>query len=338
MFYDPAKTLSHNCMMNFVVSERGSGKSFSTLLFLIKKFKQSGDQFVYIRRTEVELDLSRPKLFNAIENEGMIKPSEFTCEGDFIFHNTFDEKGNVIEKDVCGYSLALSKVRQYKSVAFPKVKYIFLEEFIDENNKYIKNEVENLISIIETIARLRFVQVICLGNLITKYNPYFTYFNINYDSEKEFIKDKKKGILVHTFKSLEYRRKKKETPFAKLIEGTEYGCFILNNSNILDNDDLIKKVKVKNKVPYCNFILEKSELCCYILENNEESSLYIDNNHNKSAPYFINMDERLKENYHNLGKNNVLTQIISRYSRISAIYFATGVIKNSIQELIRSTR
>lgn len=338
MFYNPTKTLSHNCMMNFVVSERGSGKSFSTLLFLCKKFKQTGDQFVYIRRTEVELDLSRPKLFNALESEGAVKSGEFTCEGDFIFHNTFSSKGTVTNKEVCGYTLSLSKVRQYKSVAFPKVKYIIVEEFIDENNKYIKNEVENLISIIETVARLRFVQVICLGNLITKYNPYFTYFNIEYNSEKEIIKDKNKGILVHTFKSEEYRKKKRETPFAKLIEGTEYGCFILNNSNIMDNDDLIKKLKIRNKIPYCNFIIEKTELCCYIVENSDQSLLYIDNDHNKAAPYFINMDEKLKENYHNLGKNNILTQIISRYSRVSAIYFSSGTIKNCIQELIKSIR
>ena len=56
--------LTYNCTFNFVIGDRGGGKSFGTLYFVINRFKKAGEQFIYLRRTERELDDAKPTLFD----------------------------------------------------------------------------------------------------------------------------------------------------------------------------------------------------------------------------------------------------------------------------------
>ncbi len=55
---------------------------------------------------------------------------------------------------------------------------------------YLQNEVTQLLDVIETVARLRDIRVIFLGNAISITNPYFTYFNLSlpYNSEVNIAK------------------------------------------------------------------------------------------------------------------------------------------------------
>lgn len=335
MFYNPKTTLSHNCFFNLVVSNRGSGKSYSTLLLAVQNYLKKGQEFVYIRRTQIELDNAKNSLFKALEFNNEIKTNEFITIGNNIYHRIPIDNTKE-ELNIAGYIIALSKTRQFKSVAYPKVHLIIFDEFIDENGKYLKNECENLLSIIETIARLRKIKVILLGNLITKYNPYFLYFNITFNQNKEFIKDKERSILIHNFKSTEYTKTKKETPFAKLIENTEYGMFILENKNIIDKDDFVRKFKTASKIPQVNFIFEELPMTAYIVDKPDNTFLYIDKGHNKNAMYNLNMDEELRENFKNIKRRNPVSMIINRYARNGQIYFSNGIIKSKIQELIKT--
>ena len=50
MFYDYNKVLSYNAMFNFIIGERGVGKTFGAKKFCINRFLKYGEQFVYIRR------------------------------------------------------------------------------------------------------------------------------------------------------------------------------------------------------------------------------------------------------------------------------------------------
>ena len=73
-----------------------------------------------------------------------------------------------IDEKICGYGITLSTAQQFKSSNFPNVKYIIFDEFILEDGQghYLKNEVDIFLGLIESIARLRDVKVILLGNSI----------------------------------------------------------------------------------------------------------------------------------------------------------------------------
>ena len=70
MFYDFNKLLSYNALLNFVIGERGVGKSFGAKKFVISDYLKSGNEFVYIRRYKTELDNAYEGLFDQLQNEG----------------------------------------------------------------------------------------------------------------------------------------------------------------------------------------------------------------------------------------------------------------------------
>lgn len=50
IFYDGKRTLTHNCLFNFVVGSRGAGKTFWFKKWAIEDFIKNENQFVYVRR------------------------------------------------------------------------------------------------------------------------------------------------------------------------------------------------------------------------------------------------------------------------------------------------
>lgn len=79
-----------------------------------------------------------------------------------------------------------------KSSSYEKVDTIIFDEFLIDKGSYhyLQNEVTQLLDVIETVARLRDIRVIFLGNAISITNPYFNYFNLTlpYNSEVNIAK------------------------------------------------------------------------------------------------------------------------------------------------------
>ena len=59
---------SHDCMINFVFGGRGLGKSFAFKRKAINNFLRKGEQTIYLRRTQTELDLVKKTYFNDIKD------------------------------------------------------------------------------------------------------------------------------------------------------------------------------------------------------------------------------------------------------------------------------
>ena len=148
IFWTPDRVVSYGCLLNFILGERGVGKSFSMTKFVIDDFLRHENEFVYLRRYKTELDTSVPKFFDAIINENVYgedfelkvkkssKMSEFYVDG-----------------RRAGYAVALSTANVLKSTSFAKVKNIVFDEFIIDKGAYhyLPNEVEKMLDIIETI-------------------------------------------------------------------------------------------------------------------------------------------------------------------------------------------
>lgn len=252
MYFDPNAVLEQDFLLNFVVSERGSGKTFSTLKHCVEKFLETGEQFVYLRRSEIERDNSITTLLSQLQDAGFFLDNVFRVKEDYI---TCD--GKIICR-----CLAISTAYKHKSVSFHKVKTVIFDEFIDENNRYLKEEAIKFLSLMESIGRMREFQIICLGNKSTDYNPYYLYFNIK-SSGSKFTRFRSRSIMIHEFKSGEYRAAKLNTKFGQLIAGTTYGNFMLNNEAIKDDYTFIDKLKGFKKIPIANIIIDKTNVVMY---------------------------------------------------------------------------
>lgn len=95
--------------------------------------------------------------------------------------------------------------------------------------------------LIETIARTRDVKIFMLANAVTTTNPYFLYFDLHLPYNNDIVTFKDGLILVQYMKNEEFRELKKKTKFGKLISGTSFEKYAIDNQFMLDNKNFIMK-------------------------------------------------------------------------------------------------
>lgn len=256
MYYDYHKILSYNCLLNFIIGERGVGKTFGITDFVTSKFIKDKSEFAFIRRYKSELKEVVPNFFDSIKSQEKYKDVKLYSKGDKFYCND----------KICGYSMTLSTAQKLKSVNFPNVKYIIFDEFIIEEGQrtyYLKNEVFVFLNLIETIARMRDVNIFLLGNAGSSINPYFLYFDLTlpYNSDIKLFKDN--TILLQYIKNEEYRQAKKETNFGKLVAHTSFDDYAINNNFINDNKNFIEKKKATSKFKFA-FIYDNLTYRCMV--------------------------------------------------------------------------
>ena len=285
LYYNFDRLFSYNFLIAFVIGERGVGKTFNSKVAVLKKFIRSGEQFIYIRRYKTELDTALATFWDDLQSNGVFDDlnlkveknkmlTKFTCDG-----------------EVCGYAVPLSTANILKSTAFPKVSTIIFDEFLLDaggTHRYLKNEVNMFLDVIETVGRLRDIQVILLGNALNVHSsPYFATWNLELPVDgKEFRTFKDGAIVVNYIRNLEYREAKKKSRFGKLIDGTEYGRYAIDNEVLHENNDFIARRPSKSTF-YCTFIINGCKLGVWI---GNDKYFYLCEQYDPNVPYKFAFD------------------------------------------------
>lgn len=325
MYFDLNKIISYNAFLNIIIGERGTGKTYSCSKFVTNDFIKHDNQFVYIRRYKTELKKAIPSFFSPL-----ITNNEFQNHN---LKNSGYEK-LIIDDNIAGFGIALTQAQTLKSVNFNKVKNIIFDEFIAENGIYLKNEVHSFLSLIETIARMRNVRIFMLANSATISNPYFLEFNLNlpYNNEIKLFKDGL--ILLNYTKNLEYRQAKKQTKFGKLIEGTDFADFAIDNKFILDNNTFLGKKTGSSKFIFA-FSYQNDVFgvwCDYTIGKMFVSNDYIENTHIFTTTIENhNANTLLIENARNY---NVWRKFLNSF-KSGSLYFENQKIKNATMNVIK---
>lgn len=245
--YNKDTLFSYRATLMFSISERGLGKTFGAKSWCVDDFKKRGYRFVWIRRYA-------PELFGDRKTgvDGCLKTF---CDDirKYYPNDKLEIKGShmYINGKDAGVFLALSTSQQVKSNAFSKVNKIIFDEFIIKENKsatYLKNEPELLLDLMSTVFRPMvdenghevLQRTWLLANSITFANDYFFYWNLKPFSGR-FYHDKARGIVVEQCENQAYREAVRQTRFGKLIKGTKYEGFAIDNQYRLDNNDFIGK-------------------------------------------------------------------------------------------------
>lgn len=231
MWYDKQQLLSHNKILNMVLSNRGGGKTFHMTRWGIDDFKKSKRQCVWVRRYQTEIDemLLNGKFFDAVRE--YYPNDELTIDGNL----------GKVNGEVAFYFIALSTSRQLKSNNYPFVNKIIFDEFIIDKGRvaYLKNEVEVFLDLYETVARTRDnVRAVLLANSITIVNPYFLFWNIKPDTEKRFTVSGQ--VCVELFTDADFVAAKQKSRFGQLVKGTRYSAYAIENKWLLDTDTFIE--------------------------------------------------------------------------------------------------
>lgn len=325
MYYDYSKILTYNAFINFLIGERGVGKTYGSSKFVTSRFIHKGEEFVYIRRYKSELSKAVPEFFKALINNNEFPDHELITKG-----NKF-----MIDGKVAGYSFSLSTAQSLKSTNFPNVKTIIFDEFIIEEgqNHYIKNEVENFLGMIESIARMRDIRVFMLANAVTITNPYFIYFDISLPYNTD-IKTYKDGlILVQYMYNKEYREAKAQTKFGKLTANTEYSKYANENNFRLDNKNFIEK---KTGSSRCSFGIKYKDQTYGVWFDYDEGKIFVSQDINCTQIFACTLADHTP--------NTMLLSAIKDYNswktfiknyKLGNVYYENIKIKNMIQELVR---
>lgn len=250
LYWSPNQLLSYNRYLNMVIGGRGIGKTYGIKKFLIKRFLEHGEQFVYLRRHKSNLkDGTVAKFFDKISNEEEFKNVEFKVKG-FTFY---------INGKECGFAIPLSGWQSRKGSEYPNVYNIFMDEFLKEEDSthYLPNEPQALLSMAESIFREKIifdtekVRIICASNSTTVANPYFIYFKLLPDITKRFNTFKhNKEIVIEIPTMLEFKEKKLSGRFGELIKGTNYADISIENKFVYDKNDFLMKRTKESKFKF----------------------------------------------------------------------------------------
>lgn len=326
-YYNYDRIISYNALLNIIVGPRGIGKSFGATDFVTNQFIKKGDQFVYLRRYKTELSKSAKSFFSALINEEKYPKHSLEVKG---LNFRIDEK-------IAGYGMTLSTAQQLKSTNFPKVKYIIFDEFLIEPGQghYLKNEVLAFLGLIETIARTRNIRVFMLGNSVTELNPYFLFFDISipYNNDIKLYKDGM--ILLQYVSNSQFQHAKKDTRFGKLVAGTDYEDYAIENK-FIDESKLFIEHKTGNSKFIFSFIYKGSTYGVWIDYN--VGKMYVSTDFINNGLCFATTTEDHQPNtmlFSIAKKYNCWNSFIQNY-KMGNVYFENVKIKNVSKEVLKN--
>lgn len=227
-----------------------------------------------------------------------------------------------MDGEVIGYAVALSTANILKSTSFSKVKTIIFDEFIIDKGvyHYLRNEAETMLDICETIGRMRDIRVLFLGNAISlAANPYFNYFDLQLPPVgKEFRTFKDGLIVVNYIKNDAYRAAKKQTKFGRLIEGTQYGKYAIDNELLRDSETFIER-RNEDALNWCTLVVKGHSYGIWVGKSTHK--IFISRDYNPRLRQVFSVDE------YGHNEKNLLIAAKKSWFKIVIDNFAIGNVR-----------
>lgn len=334
-FYDGSFILSklEGHSFFFSLGNRGAGKSFFYKTFLIKqhlKAKEEGrwdNKFAIMFREVNTISLCANGFFDDVMR---IKFPGHTMK--FKYHRAegYGEYFLDDNEESCGFALNLKHFQKYKlmTARLQPISWILQDEFLSENNQYLSNEIDAVMSIFQTVNRgggdgnaTRDLKWFFVANTVSIHNPYFN-ADIFSDIKKCMKQNTKKIVRDSYVFELIYKEQVREelmaTSFGQLIANTEYGTYALENSWYNDNYKFVEKLDGQ-KDYVITLLIAKQKFAVY--ECRDKGLIYIskkvDNTHTICC---LDNDDH-DVNYIMIQKNENFLKNIVRLYKLGAVRF-----------------
>jgi len=236
-YFDIEPIMSRNALMTFVVSSRGAGKTYSSKKRILRRFNKNGEKFLFLKRTETELDATADGFWDDFATEKLV--FKHVKNRYYIGDRSVDkdDEGNDVEEitwKLFGYSAALSTIAKLKGISPQNVKTVLWDEFVAYDGRYLPNEGTRLLDIMETIGRMSDdVRLIGTGNKNEDgFYPVFHELGLAKSSDFEDNKVyafKNGEVVVYSFTNDAYIRAKSKTKLGKVARGTKYYDSMIDN-------------------------------------------------------------------------------------------------------------
>lgn len=350
-WYNPQKMLSYNQYLNFVIGGRGIGKTFALKKYLLKRFIDKGEQFIYLRRNKSELDrIDKDKFFTTellkqvFTNFEVIDSDASKIHTKIIFRaDNMEDEENILVlsstkiilngKIVC-YLKSLSTWVDLKGSEYDEVMSILYDEvLIDVTSKkrYLDNEVEALLNFIFSVFRRRDgCHAYLLSNASNFNNPYFAFLKFYDDSGKRFYNMKQYATLIEFPPHSAFQTKEeKENGFFKLLSKSSIYESVANNEFQIKNDKNIAKIKGLKSRLY-SFYCDGTFLTGYYIDN----MVYIAKGYDKNLTVYCLEVEQVEDGFVYLNKASALGKTLRSLYLKNMLIYEDLETKNKFLEVI----
>lgn len=169
------------------------------------------------------------------------------------------DKKFYLDGEVFGYAKRLTEAQDLKSASFDDITTIIFDEYAIEKNKryYLPNEGMIIAGLLDSIIRNRSnVKIFFIMNAVQdiEFSPLFSFFGLTLPYNNDIKLFKSNLILVQYMQNLEFRKERKETLIGKLMEGTPYEDYAINNQILGKTDDFIEHKSRYFKIYFCNYL------------------------------------------------------------------------------------
>lgn len=340
MYWSCKRTKSRNAIFNFIVGNRGAGKTFGFIDYAIDRFvkglrRGEVNQFIYARRTVEELKplcITRPgSLFDKV------------AQVKWPAHMFRADSGKLwIDGELAGYGVAVSQMPKLKSVDYKDVKLFALDEFIIDTGvgqHYIRGEEEPqiLLDFYQTVDRDEDrLTMFFLANSITENNPYFNYFDVRMPAPGKIrLYGDDQEVLVENVVDPELVAKKEGTRFGRFVKGTKYGDYSIGNQMLRDSKAFVARKTVTSAYKFTMLYLDHKIGVWYDMRNGR---YYLSMDVLPDSPFvFAVTTEDHRPNImlmHGAKKSPFVANLLKAYD-LGCVYYESAKLASWFQEIVR---
>jgi len=180
-----------------------------------------------------------------------------------------------------------------KSKAFPRVKWMMFDEFIQEKGAaYLPNEVDKLLHLYNTVDRYDGrVRIIMLANAISIMCPYLTYFDIVPEEGREWYRADDGFVVSHFPDDETFKNAVLNTRFGRMMSKREIGQMAIGNVFADTSQHFIAKKSARAKYLYT---LETSKGAFSVWYDIQEGELFAQAKRPKGELVLTLLPEKMK--------------------------------------------
>lgn len=233
-YYDKSQLLGYNKLFSFVIGARGIGKTYQFKTWAISDYLSHNKTAWWVMRYKTEIDkITKDSRFFA-DVLDKYPNCEFKIDGQTGYIKR--PASNVWEPFINFQALSESAI---KAISDPECNKIIFDEFIPlPGIRYLANEVERFLEFYFTISRGRDLRSFFLANNVTSVSPYFTYFRLR-PGDGEFTASEE--IVIQNARTVAFSDSMKNTRFGKMIAGTHYSKYAIENESFADTNTFISE-------------------------------------------------------------------------------------------------
>lgn len=255
---------------------RGIGKTYGALKFLRERALKHGEQFILVRRTQTQLDImSKPfcSPWQQLDEDCQTLTCQVPQRYMTAYYSGYMDGDKMLpEGSPLGYGMALSTMHNVRGINMTHIAYMLYDEYIPEaHERPIKNELEALLNMVETIGRNRELKglppmkVIALSNANRVDNPYFAGLGLIDTIERmeldgvDVVHLQSRDTTLIRVRESPISEAKAWTSLYRMSATTEFGRMALDNQFGDLTRDKVRKVPIRECVPVCTI----SNVCIY---------------------------------------------------------------------------